>query len=272
VADTTGAAKAWNGAMSANDFVTRFGASCRTKHVIPMPSTRRGWLRLALGGVRGLASPKHRLYPVPAQSGLPREFIGLDPWEAEYLFLVGSLAERGIVEIGRSKGGSAFLLACANVKVPIWSIDRDPIDDDELRSWFSRFKVGENVQLLLGSSYEDSFPEIGEFDLLFVDGNHRYEGCKADLDLYYPRLVPGGSVLVHDCYGAREVQRAVLDFVADTGAEVEVVRSHIPAAHWRTEHGSMAHLRKPAGSDRAAAPVRRAETRVPVAARPSSRA
>jgi predicted O-methyltransferase YrrM len=268
--DTTGAAKAWNGAMSANAFMVRFGGSCRTKHVVPMPTTRLGWLRFAWSnGLSAAASQKRRLYPVPARTGLPREFIGLDPWEAEYLFLAASLAEEGIVEIGRFRGGSAFLLACANVKVPIWSIDPKPVDDEELRKWFETRKVGENVQLLIGDSHGDPLPEIQEFDLLFVDGNHRYDGIRADLDIFYPRLAPGGSVLLHDCYGAREVQRAVLDFIADNGAGVEVVRSYIPAAHWRTEHGSIAHLRKPVGDPPAARHALPGALRVPVASPPA---
>jgi predicted O-methyltransferase YrrM len=208
--------------MSAHAFMTRFGASCRKKHLMP---------------------PDGRSYPVASESKLPKRVIRLDPWEAEYLFLVASLAHEGIVEIGRLHGGSTFLLSCANAEVPIWSIDLEPVSDDQLEGWFAQHGVGANVHLLVGDSHWEEFPEIGELDLVFVDGDHSYEGCRADLDSYFSKLAPGGHVLVHDCYDGCPVQRAVLDFVLDE--EVEVVRSpYIPATHWHTDSGSLAHLRK----------------------------
>lgn len=39
---------------------------------------------------------------------------------------------------------------------------------------------------------------LSEFDLIFVDGDHSYEGAKADLDNWCPRVRHGGRVLVHD--------------------------------------------------------------------------
>ena len=39
---------------------------------------------------------------------------------------------------------------------------------------------------------------LAEFDLVFVDGDHSYEGAKADLDNWCPRVRHGGRVLVHD--------------------------------------------------------------------------
>jgi len=35
-------------------------------------------------------------------------------------------------------------------------------------------------------------------DLLFIDGDHSYEGVKKDFDLYTKRLNPNGLVLIHD--------------------------------------------------------------------------
>jgi predicted O-methyltransferase YrrM len=200
--------------------MSRFGGSCRRKNLAA------------------------RAHTFPEHSELPPRVIRLDPWEAEYLFLVASLARRGIVEIGRFRGGSTFLLACAAPELPIWSIDVAPVADEEVQRWFARFGVGGNVHLLVGDSQRGSFPEVGELDLLFVDGDHSYEGCRADLDNFYTRLAPGGHVLLHDCRGGRPVQRAVLDFVDET--DVEIVRSpYIPASHWLTDYGSIAHLRKP---------------------------
>jgi len=231
--------------MSAAEFTSRFGASCRTKHVIALPTRRRSWIALGWAIARSrVPLADRRLHALPARSELPAEFIRLDPWEANYLFSMAAQATKGIVEIGRLHGGSTFLLACANAKVPIWSIEIKPEGDGALRELFARHGVGANVQLLVGDSQRDALPEIGEFDLVFVDGNHSYAGCTADLNAFVPRLSPAGHVLLHDCYAGRQVQPAVIDYLAEH--ELDVVRSpYIPTAHWHTSYGSIAHLRKP---------------------------
>jgi predicted O-methyltransferase YrrM len=227
------------------EFYERYGASCRTKFMFRIPSTVLGRLRLAAHLLLGrVETTNRRIWSPPARSELPLEFIRLDPWEAGYLYAMAQTADRGIVEIGRFRGGSTFLLACANRSVPIWSIDRSPADDTRLRWLLTQNHVGENAELLVGNSQRDAFAEIGAFDVLFVDGDHTREGCLADLGSFFPRLSPGGHVLVHDSYAELQVQQAVLDFVA--GHDVTVVRwPYIPHAHWHTSAGSIAHIVKP---------------------------
>jgi predicted O-methyltransferase YrrM len=38
----------------------------------------------------------------------------------------------------------------------------------------------------------------GKIALIFIDGNHSYEGCKADILSWLPHLKPGGAMLFHD--------------------------------------------------------------------------
>lgn len=45
---------------------------------------------------------------------------------------------------------------------------------------------------------------IGAFattGLLFIDAEHTYEAVKRDFDLYYPKVVTGGFIILHDSYG-----------------------------------------------------------------------
>jgi len=55
------------------------------------------------------------------------------------------------------------------------------------------------VKILKGDSsvmvdcIEDNFA-----DLIFVDGDHSYEGCRSDISLYTPKLKKDGWMLVHD--------------------------------------------------------------------------
>ncbi len=231
--------------MSFERFDALYGGSLRTKHLLLVPETAAGRIRLVARFLLGRFDPGgRRPYHLPDNSRLPRDFVRLDPWEAEYLYRCAQEAHLGIVEVGRFHGGSTFLLACANPDVPIWSIDVDPQDDARLRRLLAENRVGRNVELIVGDSQRDELPEIGAFDLLFVDGDHSYEGCLADLEHLVPRLAPHGQIVLHDCYAESDVQRAVLDFAQST--ELEVVRSpRIPRRHWFTPYGSMAHFTKP---------------------------
>jgi len=220
--------------MNYLEFHKRFGGSYRTKNLT--------WLRAETSDQCPSRSNK-RFFLLPPAAGLPKEFIRLDPWEGEYLFLLARRARRAIVEIGRFHGGSTFLLACANSAVPISSIDLQPQDDERVRMLLHEHRVGGNVQLTVGDSQHTDYPAIGSIDLLFIDGDHSYEGCTADLENWYPKVQPGGHVLLHDSYNGCAVQDSILDFTANRA--VEFVRwPYIIASHWHTSQGSMCHFIK----------------------------
>jgi polysaccharide pyruvyl transferase CsaB len=62
----------------------------------------------------------------------------------------------------------------------------------------------------------DAAPTIPDrVGVLFIDGSHHYESVRADLELYVPKVVPGGFVYVHDYFDAYPgVIRAVDEFTA----------------------------------------------------------
>jgi hypothetical protein len=41
----------------------------------------------------------------------------------------------------------------------------------------------------------------GEIDLLFIDGDHSYQGCASDVMRYVPFVRPGGYFILHDYFG-----------------------------------------------------------------------
>jgi predicted O-methyltransferase YrrM len=226
---------------------------CRTKYIVPI-----NWdFYLRRFGVRdGIKERRYRRKEAGKRGYRPmyfrdcdeplREFIRLDPWELPYVVWAAARARTGIVEIGRYNGGSTLVFALANPKVPIYSIDIAPQDDDRLRRVLTEHGAGGNVHLLVGDSQKGEFAGIPPegYDLLLIDGDHSYDGCLADLTAWWPGLAAGGSVLLHDCYHGSEVQDATEAFFARHDARF-VRGANIPATHWLSGDGSIAHAVKP---------------------------
>jgi predicted O-methyltransferase YrrM len=132
--------------------------------------------------------------------------------EAALLFrLARDVREGPVAEIGRFKGGSTFIFASAlPAGVELWSYDfhvalRPDMPgaqlDEELRTALDRYGLGEKVHLLVADS-RTAEPPSGELELLFIDGDHSYEGAKADFERWSAFVRPGGHVLFHDAVDA----------------------------------------------------------------------
>jgi predicted O-methyltransferase YrrM len=151
--------------------------------------------------------------------------------EAAFLYgLVRRLVAPRIVEIGRFKGGSTFITASAmspgsslvsyDLHVALRDDLQGPDLDRELEAALARYDLAENVRLVVGDSRSVELPEPG-IDLLFIDGDHTYEGAAADLERWSPLVRPGGHLVLHDAvdtggYGNvyAGVRRAVAELLA----------------------------------------------------------
>lgn len=73
----------------------------------------------------------------------------------------------------------------------------------------------------------DSFPD-NYFDWVYIDADHSYEGCKADLNAWYPKLKPHGIFAGHDFidgnYNAGNfgVKSAVEEFISDKNVQLNL--------------------------------------------------
>jgi predicted O-methyltransferase YrrM len=129
--------------------------------------------------------------------------------EAALLYRLASRLPAGstAVEIGRFKGGSTVLIASALPDgAHLYSYDLHAAVetdvpgahlDDELRTVLARYGLERRVDLVVGNSHAVSHPP-GELALLFVDGDHRYEGVRADWLHWREQIAPGGHLLFHD--------------------------------------------------------------------------
>jgi predicted O-methyltransferase YrrM len=129
--------------------------------------------------------------------------------EAAYLYrLIREQRPRTVVEIGRFRGGSTFLIAAALEAGVLHSYDietrqgRAGADlDRQLSSALERYGLSDRVQLHVADSRSVDPPEQ-TIDILFVDGDHREEGVRADFERWAPLVVSGGQLLFHDAVDA----------------------------------------------------------------------
>lgn len=57
--------------------------------------------------------------------------------------------------------------------------------------------------------------KFGKISVLFIDGDHSYEGCKKDIEAWYPHMKEGGVMMFHDCDETSPgVEWAVAEFVS----------------------------------------------------------
>ena len=128
--------------------------------------------------------------------------------EATLLYrLVRRRENATIVEIGRFKGGSTFLIAAAvGEGTHVWSYDIHVAHDAaftgeeldrELREALQRYGLAGRVDVIVADS-RTADPPPEPVDVLLVDGDHSYEGVSADWRHWRGRLAPGGHVLFHD--------------------------------------------------------------------------
>lgn len=185
-----------------------------------------------------LAANFNYLHIKIAPSQIPNEITQL-------LKLLSSQPPKTLLEIGTSKGGTFFLFS--RVAAPdalLLSLDL-PLQPSRVGcpAWrnglFRSFaRAQQQIELVRADSH---LPATAirirqllagrSIDLLFIDGDHSYEGVKTDYQLYSPLVASGGLIAFHDivpCPADRRCgvpqfwqelkgARQVMEFVADWG-------------------------------------------------------
>jgi predicted O-methyltransferase YrrM len=91
---------------------------------------------------------------------------------------------------------------------------------------------------LRGQSSEIAASFTQPTDLLFIDGDHSYDGVMADLHCWLPKLRDGGWLVMHDWGWAEGVKRAVQEVVVERQLGKPLVLPNLYAAQMRdmTKH------------------------------------
>jgi predicted O-methyltransferase YrrM len=128
--------------------------------------------------------------------------MGFD--EAAFLFrLVRSQPGAQVLEIGRYYGGSAFLFAVASDhNSMVTSIDIAPQNDELFKIALTKSGLAHKVQLLVADSCSGE-ARVNFYDLIFVDGDHSYEGVLKDYEYWRKAVKPGGCLAFHNAAAGR---------------------------------------------------------------------
>jgi predicted O-methyltransferase YrrM len=183
-----------------------------------------------------------------ASTSLDHAVIAMTIRQTAYIFgLVRHAHPKKVVEIGRFKGGSTLVIAAAmNGEGEFWSIDVGEKEsrrihneanhrsyDEQLRDLCSQ--LGLKVHII-GADSRTVELDTGELDLVFIDGDHSYEGVKNDFERFGRRAAVGGAVLFDDAFPeevfashSETVGRLVTEIVAE--GEFRLVKTVNRLAH-----------------------------------------
>jgi predicted O-methyltransferase YrrM len=118
---------------------------------------------------------------------------------------IDALRPRFVCEIGTSAGGTLYLLTrVSHERAVIVSVDLAiPPHTASARAGLA--KKGQRLISIDGDSHSEVTKDavlraLGEnpLDVLFIDGDHSYEGVRADFEDYAPLVRAGGIVALHD--------------------------------------------------------------------------
>lgn len=162
--------------------------------------------------------------------------------EAAYLFrLIRNERPATVVEIGRYRGGSTFVLAAALQSGVLHSYDIETRQgrsgaelDRELSAALERYGLSDRVKLHVADSRAADPPH--RIGVLFLDGDHSEEGVRADFERWSAHLPPRGHLLFHDAVAAP-------DFTSTCDAGPTRVANDVgPNFERRDAAGSLAHF------------------------------
>jgi predicted O-methyltransferase YrrM len=147
--------------------------------------------------------------------------------------IVASICPKRVLEIGTFQGGTLCMLArLSAMRATIISIDlpggKFGGGQSSVRSllYHTFGKLFQSMHLIRGDSHSEEVAarvkHITEsLDVLFIDGDHSYEGVKRDFLFYSPLVRPGGIVAFHDIAEHRK----------ETGGDVPQFWNEVKTSH-----------------------------------------
>jgi len=127
----------------------------------------------------------------------------------DWLFAPYKDKEINLLEIGIANGGSMYLWNDYFPKAAIAGIDKDKLYDHDIMARYERLCP------IIGNAYsEELVSNLPELDIVIDDGPHNEETWTKFLQLYIPKVKPGGVLVIEDIH-LLEVIPKFKDLVGD---------------------------------------------------------
>ncbi|MFN8542832.1 MAG: class I SAM-dependent methyltransferase [Candidatus Binatia bacterium] len=149
-------------------------------------------------------------------------------------FVTGSLL-RSVVQLGCFAGYSTllvgFMMRRLGLARSVLSIDNDPKHCSYTEAWVRLAGLADYVRLECSDSAAPHLPALAQdyfgrgIEMVFVDSSHQYAHTARELALWFPAVVPGGFVFLHDASDSA----AAYDATGQGGV-------HRAFAEWRQAH------------------------------------
>jgi len=170
--------------------------------------------------------PPHMRRIMSVQSALTQS-------EVQLLFELASKVSEGcIIEVGSYRGRSTVALALGTQRgkqLPVYAIEPHerftgllggqfgPWDRVEFFKNMLRTQCAETVRLLNISSEVVSKGWSQPISLLWIDGDHSYEGTRRDFDCWAKFVIPTGFIAFHDSLDEKLGPKKLIDEVLSSG-------------------------------------------------------
>ncbi len=186
---------------------------------------------LALGAIEATAGKK-----VPAELQAAREKLmadmeghrglGVPRVDGEFLHLMVYVsAAQNVLEVGTFRGYSGIWMGLGLEQTGgrLTTIEIDPERVKESRENFRKAGLADRITSLEGDAHKVAKTVDGPFDLVFLDAE---KGNEVDyFNTVFPKLRPGGFLLLHNAISSKRVMQPYLDLVSKHPEIVHVVLS-----------------------------------------------
>ena len=137
------------------------------------------------------------------------------------------------LEIGAASGGSAFVFNYFFDLQRMVLIDNNMHPKHNLRP---NILKDVDYQEFIGDSHSDEAVQFVEsqgigYDILFIDGDHSYEGVKRDAKLYGRFVNYQGFVIFHDTVACKGIRDYMVDIREDIDLDLQFVNSYVSKTH-----------------------------------------
>jgi predicted O-methyltransferase YrrM len=142
-------------------------------------------------------------------------YLNVPRKDGEFLHLLVQLTSaKNVLEVGTSNGYSAIWMALGLEETggKLTTIEIDPERVKEAKENLGQVGLADRVTFLEGDAHQVCRTLEGPFDLIFLDAD---KGNEMDyFNTLFPKLQPGGVLLVHNAIRAKEAMREYLDTVS----------------------------------------------------------